>query len=51
MPGIPISYRISASRHHRDHALYDSSCVPMFAEVIGELALTETEHPERTREF
>ncbi|MFR3090998.1 MAG: aminotransferase class I/II-fold pyridoxal phosphate-dependent enzyme [Eggerthella lenta] len=52
MPGIPISYCIA----HPDTIaqitrFYDSSCVPMFAEVIGELALTETEHLERTREF
>ena len=52
MPGIPISYCIA----HPDTIaqitrFYDSSCVPVFAEVIGELALTETEHLERTREF
>ncbi len=52
MPGIPISYCIA----HPDTVaqisrFYDSSCVPMFAEVLGELALSETGHLERTREY
>ena len=52
MPGIPVSYCIA----HPDTIaqigrFYDSSGVPMFAEVLGELALTETEHLERTREY
>ncbi len=52
MPGIPVSYCIA----HPDtiaqiSRFYDSSGVPMFAEVIGELALTENGYLERTREF
>ena len=52
MPGIPISYCVA----HPDTIaqigrFYDSSGVPMFAEVLGELALAEREHLERTREF
>lgn len=52
MPGVPISYCIA----HPDTIaqitrFYDSSGVPMFAEVLGELTLNETAHLERTREF
>lgn len=52
MPGIPVSYCIAHTDTIAQIArFYDSSGVPMFAEVIGELALAETEHLERTREF
>ncbi|BAK44634.1 histidinol-phosphate transaminase [Eggerthella sp. YY7918] len=52
MPGIPISYCVA----HPDTIaqitrFYDSSGVPMFAEVLGELTLAEKEHLERTRDF
>lgn len=52
MPGVPISYCIAHPDTIAQIArFYDSSGVPMFAEVIGDLALTETEHLEKTREF
>ena len=52
MPGIPISYCVAHPDTIAQIArFYDSSCVPMFAEVLGELALAEREHLERTREF
>lgn len=52
MPGIPISYCVAHPDTIAQIArFYDSSGVPMFAEVLGELALAEREHLERTREF
>ena len=52
MPGIPISYCVAHPDTIAQIArIYDSSGVPMFAEVLGELALAEREHLERTREF
>lgn len=52
MPGIPISYCIAHPDTIAQIArFYDSSSVPMFAEVIGDLALSEMAHLERTREF
>ena len=52
MPGIPISYCVAHPDTIAQIArFYDSSGVPMFAEVLGELALAECEHLERTREF
>lgn len=52
MPGIPISYCVAHPDTIAQIArFYDSSAVSMFAEVLGELALAECEHLERTREF
>ena len=52
MPGIPISYCVAHPDTIAQIARFDdSSGVPMFAEVLGELALAEREHLERTREF
>lgn len=52
MPGVPISYCIAHPDTIAQIArFYDSSAVPMFAEVLGELTLTEVGHLERTREF
>lgn len=52
MPGIPISYCIAhPSTIEQISRFFDSSGVTMFAEVLGELALSEREHLERTREF
>lgn len=52
MPGIPVSYCIAHPDTIAQIArFYDSSGVPMFAEVLGELSLSETEHLEHTREF
>ncbi len=52
MPGIPLSYCVAHPETIAQIArFYDSSAVPMFAEVLGELALAEREHLERTREF
>lgn len=52
MPGIPISYCIAhPSTIAQIARFYDSSGVPMFAEVLGELALSEREYLEHTREF
>ena len=52
MPGIPISYCVAHPDTIAQIArFYDSSGVPMFAEVLGELALAEREHLEPTREF
>ncbi|MEG2024194.1 MAG: aminotransferase class I/II-fold pyridoxal phosphate-dependent enzyme [Gordonibacter sp.] len=52
MPGIPLSYCVAHPDTIAQIArFYDSSGVPMFAEVLGELALAEREHLERTREF
>lgn len=52
MPGIPISYCVAHPDTIAQIArFYDSSAVSMFAEVLGELALAEREHLERTREF
>lgn len=50
--GVPMSYCIA----HPDtiahiKRFFDSSVVPMFAEVLGELTLAEAGHIERTREF
>ena len=43
MPGIPISYCIARpDTIAQITRFHDSSAVPMFAEVLGELALTET---------
>ncbi len=52
IPGIPISYCIA----HPDtiaqiNSFFDSSTVNMFAEVLGEVALSELDHLEQTREF
>lgn len=52
MPGIPVSYCTA----HPDtieqiSRFYDTTCVSMFAEVLGELMLFEREYLERTREF
>lgn len=52
MPGIPISYCVAHPDTIAQIArFYDSSSVPMFAEVLGALTLSEVEHLERTREF
>lgn len=52
MPGIPISYCIAhPSTISQITRFYDSSGIPMFAEVLGELALSEREFLEHTREF
>ena len=52
MPGIPLSYCVAHPETIAQIArFYDSSAVPMFAEVLGEFALAEREHLERTREF
>ena len=52
MPGIPISYCVAhPSTIEQITRFYDSSGVSMFAEVLGELSLTEQVHLEHTREF
>ena len=52
MPGVPVSYCVAHPDTIAQIAqFYDSSSVSMFAEVIGELALAEQAHLERTREF
>lgn len=52
MPGVPVSYCVA---HPETIAqikqFYDSSAISMFAEVIGELVLSEQGYLERTREF
>lgn len=52
MPGIPISYCVAHPETIAQIArFYDSSCVSMFAEVLGDFVLAEREYLERTREF
>ena len=52
MPGVPISYCIAHPDTIAQIArFYDGSAVPMFAEVLSELSLAESEHLERTRDF
>lgn len=52
LPGIPISYCIAhPSTISEIENFFDNSCISMFAEVLGEVVLTELDYVEQAQQF